>query len=222
MRRNGGTPTRGRARTLRAVLAVGVLALTTGACSDSDDGANPAPTGASTTSTPTTPAPAGADRPTTTAPPVSRPGGGTTAPSTTTTAAPGAAQPEGSGCAVDGDTLPDGRWFGMVTSASSTGIEFDLACWFTGDAAVRAAAQDGEESPPPNDYYVRNQSTRTRSVTVDRDATVEWVKEMGDPTTVTRTGFGPWREARVDGFLLGVWLDVKGGTVHAITEQWVP
>jgi hypothetical protein len=123
---------------------------------------------------------------------------------------------------VEADALPDGRWFGTVTSATADGLEFDLACWFLGNAAAEAAAQDGEESPPPNDYYIRNQSTRTRSVVVDPDATVEWVQETGDPTTVTRTGFGPWREARSDGFVLGVWLDVEGGTVRRITEQWVP
>ena len=82
--------------------------------------------------------------------------------------------PSGSGC-TPGDTvsLPEGEWYGVVVSASLSGIEFDLACWFTGEAAVTAAAEDGAE-PPPNDYYVRNDNPQIRSLPVSSETEVVW------------------------------------------------
>ena len=49
-------------------------------------------------------------------------------------------------------------------------VTFDLVQWFQGDAAARAAAEDGEESPPPNDYYIRNVNPRLRTLPVAADA----------------------------------------------------
>ena len=132
--------------------------------------------------------------------------------------------PSGSGCNPgDAASLPEGEWFGFVEATSATGIEFDLACWFTGQAAIDASAEDGEESPPPNDYYVRNESTLTRSLPVSPDVPVVWYPEGGDPTTEAMVDFEAWAEAVVGrGFMFGVWLDVIDGEVHEIREQWVP
>lgn len=132
--------------------------------------------------------------------------------------------PSGSGCSPgDAASLPEGEWFGFVETTSATGIEFDLACWFTGQAAVDASAEDGEESPPPNDYYVRNESTLTRSLPVSPEVPVVWYPDGGDPTAETVVDFEAWAEAVVGrGFMFGVWLDVIDGEVHEIREQWVP
>lgn len=132
--------------------------------------------------------------------------------------------PSGSGCNPgDAASLPEGEWFGFVEATSATGIEFDLACWFTGQAAIDASAEDGEESPPPNDYYVRNESTLTRSLPVSPEVPVVWYPEGGDPTTESQVDFETWAEAVVErGFMFGVWLDVIDGEVHEIREQWVP
>ena len=150
----------------------------------------------------------------------------TTSSSTPTTSPPTTSVdgPSGSGCSPgDAASLPEGEWFGFVEATSATGIEFDLACWFTGQAAVDASAEDGEESPPPNDYYVRNESTLTRSLPVSPEVPVVWYPEGGDPTTETVVDFEAWAEAVVGrGFMFGVWLDVIDGEVHEIREQWVP
>lgn len=131
--------------------------------------------------------------------------------------------PSGSGCSPgDAAILPEGEWFGFVTATSATGIEFDLACWFSGEAAIDAAAEDGEESPPPNDYYVRNQNTQTRSLNVSSDAQVLWYP-TGDPTSEEEVSFEEWVEGVAGrGFPFGVWLDVIDGEVLGIREQWVP
>jgi hypothetical protein len=153
----------------------------------------------------------------TTAPPTTT----TTAPSTSTTE-PDPLAPERSGCTPDTAELPDGEWYGQVDAFDATGISFDLACWFTGEAAEVAAADDGEESPPPNDYYVRNENDEVRLLTVAVDTPVTW-QPSGDPNEVVEGTFADWTEY-LEGveFRLGIWVTVTGGQVTEIVEQWVP
>ena len=155
----------------------------------------------------------------------------TTQPVTTSTTPPSTAPPStapadgasGSGCTPgDAVSLPEGEWFGFVESTSANGIEFDLACWFSGQAAVDAAAEDGEESPPPNDYYVRNDNPTIRSLGVFAETEVTWYP-TGDPNSETVVTFEEWTEGVVGrGFMFGVWLAVIDGEVFEIREQWVP
>ena len=167
--------------------------------------------GASTDETTTTATSTTTPAPTTTSPP-----------DESTTTSPSADAAEGSGCTPGTDDLPDGTWFGLVVSTEEALIEFDLACWFTGEASIVAAAEDGEESPPPNDYYVRNLNTLTRSVTVADNANVVWYTS-GDPNSDETGSFAQWLAATQDrGFELGVWLEVENGEIISIQEQWVP
>jgi hypothetical protein len=203
-----------RRRVTAAVLGASLLA-SCGVGAESPDPSSTTTTAAAVVSTSTT---AGA---TTTVQPA------TTSTSTPTTTSPTDDPedgPSGSGCSPgDSASLPEGEWFGFVEATSATGIEFDLACWFTGQAAIDASAEDGEESPPPNDYYVRNENTLTRSLPVSPDVPVVWYPDGGDPTTEAVVDFEAWAEAVVGrGFMFGVWLDVIDGEVHEIREQWVP
>lgn len=130
---------------------------------------------------------------------------------------------EGSGCTPGDGALPDGSWFGYVEATSAGSVEFDLACWFSGDAANAAALEDGEtEVPVPNDYYVRNQNRALRSVPVADGAKVVWLEDP-DPSRPTTSDYPTWRAVR-DGrtYLPGVWLTVAGGEVTEISEQYVP
>ena len=157
----------------------------------------------------------------------------TTVPMSTTSASPGTSSPpttvpdgdgaSGSGCSPgDAATLPEGEWFGLVVATSAGAIEFDLACWFTGDAAIDAAAEDGEESPPPNDYYMRNENPQSRSLEVSSEAGAVWYP-TGDPTMEVEGTFQEWVDGVAGrGFDFGVWLHVIDGQVVAIREQWVP
>lgn len=147
----------------------------------------------------------------------------TTVPAVTTTGPGEDDGAEGSGCIPGPGALPDGEWFGFVVATDDAELEFDLACWFTGDAAVEAADEDGEESPPPNDYYVRNANETLRTVSVAADTEVTWYPEVGDPGSETSLDYPEWvarREQR--GLDLGVWLDVEHGAIVEIREQWVP
>ena len=156
----------------------------------------------------------------------------TTVPPATTSTLPAGTSPptsapddgaSGSGCSPeDSVSLPEGEWFGFVESTTASGIEFDLACWFTGQAAVDAAAEDGEESPPPNDYYIRNDNPTIRSLGVSAETEVTWYP-TGDPASETVVAFEEWAEGVVGrGFMFGVWLAVIDGEVFEIREQWVP
>jgi Flp pilus assembly protein CpaB len=101
-------------------------------------------------------------------------------------------------------------------------ITFDLVQWYQGDDAAREAAKDHQESPPPNDYYIRNSNPRLRTLPVLADATII-VNQLtgsnqGVPVTLAklstwfpRTGPGPM-----------FWITVRHGQVSAISEQWVP
>lgn len=135
------------------------------------------------------------------------------------TAADGA---QGSGCTPTSETtLPDGRWFGLVTSTTESSIEFDLACWFTGDAAIAAAESAGEE-PPPNDYFVRNNNELTRELPVAQDAEVTFYLS-GDPTSEVQGDVPAWRGILNDrGIPFGIWVQTSGGEVTSVEEQWVP
>lgn len=158
----------------------------------------------------------------------------TTTTTTVVTAAAGAGQTrtadlaDGAGCSPPpGDDLPDGRWFGFVEDAEGgtvlDNVAFDLACWFTGEAAVVAAAEDGEESPPPNDFHIRNANETLRRLPVDPAAVVNWLPQPGDPATAETVAWLDWLAARADrAFLPGVWLDIEQGVIVAIEEQYVP
>ena len=140
----------------------------------------------------------------------------------TTTGVPEEAVPEGSGCTPGAGNLPDGNWYGLVADFSADGISFDLACWFSGDDAVVASAADGEESPPPNDYYVRNHNTLLRSLEVDASTPVTWYPS-GAPDDVAEGTFADWTEHLAEEEIwFGIWVTITDGQVTEIEEMWVP
>ena len=147
----------------------------------------------------------------------------TVATSTTETTAPDTEDlADGSGCTPGSGPLPDGFWFGLVASRSNESLEFDLACWFTDDAATQAAAEDGEESPPPNDYYVRNSNPDTREVPLGKAVDVSFFPD-GDPANGIEIDYDDWAAmVAARGYELGAWLEIEGGVITDIHEQWVP
>jgi hypothetical protein len=170
-------------------------------------------------------------QPTSTLPTSTVDGSGTagTAPSPATTGPPTSADvnllADGSGCTPGPGPLPDGRWFGFVDSIDPAAmtIDFDLACWFTGEAADIASGDDGGEVPVPNDYYIRNASDQIRTLDFGENPSIRYLASTGDPTTLTDTTVDAWAAARAgDAFRPGVWLTVQFGRVVAAEEQFVP
>lgn len=206
------------------------LALLTVACGESATSETTTTEAAPTTSAPVAATTSSSVAATTSLTPTSTTEPETTEPETTETTTPGTTTPPtavdgagGSGCSPGPDpVLPDGEWFGLAVTTSAGSIDFDLACWFTGEAAVDAAAADGEESPPPNDYYVRNESETIRPVPVTADAPVVYYP-TGDPTGETTGSFEDWRGVlETRGAFFGIWLVTEDGAAVSIREQWVP
>lgn len=134
--------------------------------------------------------------------------------------APG--DPHGSGCVVGADVLPAGVWFGFAEAVSGGVITFDLACFFTGDAAVAAATADGEEA---FDFYVRNQNPKVYSVPISPTAQVYYVDMITGPEP-TPIAVSSWPTAdsftTCPGEYCPVWLYVNGGVATGIVEQYLP
>jgi hypothetical protein len=151
------------------------------------------------------------------------PGGAGGAPASTapasTAAAPTTSEPA---------TLADGRhpvYLKTVDPGQQT-ITFDLIQFFTGEAATKAAAEDGEESPPPNDYYIRNVNPRLRTLPV----------RSGAPITVNVLAAGSTGSATKDvsvtldelaGYFPNsgtapFWITVDQGQVSRIAQQFLP
>ncbi len=192
-----------------------VLAMLVSACAGTSGTGSTIPLGEGTTTEPPTTV--------TTMPPTTATTVATTttvASVTTATSKPDGA--EGSGCAPGSTTsLPDGRWYGLVVDSTGGSVDFDLACWYAGQAAIEAAAEDGEE-PPPNDYYVRNDNDQIRSLPVSSTAHAAFYP-TGDPNGEAYGTFTEWRDMVAErGAFFGVWIEVVGGEVTSLTEQWVP
>ncbi len=128
----------------------------------------------------------------------------------------------GSGCTPGPGDLPDGSWFGYVTEPTVDEFEFDLACWFSGVGAIEATLEDGEESPPPNDYYIRNTSTDRRTVVVADDVAVRWLPPA-DIANLAAISYPDWLAMRPErDWLPAVWLTITEGEVVEIEEQYQP
>ena len=128
--------------------------------------------------------------------------------------------------------------FGYIRSVSTAGpaatLAFDEAEFLTGDAAQKAAEEDGVVAPGetvPNDYYIRNRDQTTQTLRIANDA-----KITAKRCPLCRHG----RDGELDPFLASFmkgrqtfadpyrgkyslyWLTIRDGEVAAIDEQYVP
>lgn len=220
---------------MKRFILVVVLALVVAACGDDEASTTTGATTTTTASTTSTLPPTTTVPPTTTTP--------TTAPTTTSppsTVPPApyttdgygffpdplgtAADGHGSGCVLEGDVLTAGMWFGFVEAIGSGSVTFDLACFFTGDAAVAAATADGGEA---FDFYIRNQNPKTFTVPLLATGTAFWLDATGDltPQPIPMT---TWPVAAPPSYqqcpheFCSVWLFVNSGTATELVEQYLP
>jgi len=105
-------------------------------------------------------------------------------------------------------------------------ITFDLIQFFTGDAATKAAAEDGKESPPPNDYYIRNVNSRLRTLPVAADAPIT-ANTLTAQSSGSATKNVPLTLEELAGYFPAsgadpFWITVDGGQVTRIAQQYLP
>ncbi len=124
---------------------------------------------------------------------------------------------------------PDGRYFGFIREIDTTGpapvITIDFAEMLTGDQAVAAAAAAGDD-PPEGDFYISNVNPRLRNFPVETGITVEAVTE---PPGVRPEGYSIALAEWIDMYRsvpaareVPYWIELEGGTVTALEEQYLP
>ena len=135
--------------------------------------------------------------------------------------------------AMMGPALPDGKHFGHLYAVGAAQrpprLVIDIEQWFTDQAAVDAAIEDGVTVDPGiNGYYIRNENPRWRTIEVAPAATVSLTTypyaDPSNPTIVSLTRFGKLFYS-YDGRLLQYspfWITVEDGRVVAIEEQFIP
>jgi hypothetical protein len=118
--------------------------------------------------------------------------------------------------------LADGRHPVLLETvdASRRKVTFDLIQFYQGDAATTEAAKDHQESPPPNDYYIRNVNPKLRTLLVRNDATITVNGLVGTqqavPVSLARLATLTRTHSPV------FWFTVRNGQVVRIAEQWMP
>ena len=131
--------------------------------------------------------------------------------------------------------LEDGRHFGFIESVDIRSLPgtmvFDLALFLTGDEANQAAAEHGDETPVPNDYYIVNDNPRLRTLIVSSDIRIlllDWRHCCdrlfpADPDRFQDSFFqNTYPAGNYKGKFSTYWVTVNGGVVTAIEEQYLP
>jgi hypothetical protein len=125
---------------------------------------------------------------------------------------------------TDGDAaaLADGRHPVLLETidAGRGTVTFDLVQYFRDEEAASEAAKDHQESPPPNDTYMRNVNPRLRTLPVRSDAAVSANQLAGSnqdvPVSLARLGSLAPAGSGV------FWITVRDGQIVRISQQWSP
>jgi hypothetical protein len=154
--------------------------------------------------------------------------GGATATTTAATSASTVPATADGATTNDPAVLADGHHpvFLKTVDPNRRKITFDLVQFYTGQAAVKAAAEDHQESPPPNDYYIRNVNPKLRTLPVRAGAPITVnvlaAESTGSTTkdvSVTLAKLATWFP-RTD--TPTFWITVRHGQVTKIAEQFLP
>lgn len=101
----------------------------------------------------------------------------------------------------------------------------DHAQLLTGAEAVAAATAHGDESPPPNDYYIVNDNPKLRTYPVEADAKV--VVAFGSPNDTMTMVLGQYYDVWLNdtdgnGKNTPFWVTIENGKVTGASEFWSP
>jgi hypothetical protein len=131
--------------------------------------------------------------------------------------------------------IEDGRHFGYIRAAQVTSepqvIVFDLADLLTGDEANEAAADRGEETPVPNDFFIVNDNPKLRRLPVAPDLQILLLDWTNCCDTMFRADPQLFQESfdqkkfppgNYKGKFSAYWLTVKDRAVTRIEEQYFP
>jgi hypothetical protein len=118
--------------------------------------------------------------------------------------------------------LADGRHPVLLKKVNTGGrtVTFDLIQFFQGEQATIEAAKDHQESPPPNDLYIRNVNPRLRTLPVRAGApiTVNGLLATQTPTPVTLAKLASLTSRYSPVF----WVTVRNDQIVKVAEVWMP
>jgi hypothetical protein len=125
--------------------------------------------------------------------------------------------------------LADGRYFvyaKKVTGGSS--LTFVVAQFLTGKAAADAATAHGDESPPPNDYYIVHDNKKRSTYPISTAVVVRYIP-MANCCNLKLGNFSAWSEA-VNGTAMTDysgknapwWITISSGSIVKIQQQFLP
>ena len=131
--------------------------------------------------------------------------------------------------------LPDGRSFvyakKVVESEGAQALTFDLARFLTDQAASDAAAAHGDESPPPNGYYIVNDNPLLRTVPISPTVAIRYFPSSGPACCAHQPGTLNGFAAAVNGAAMTDytdmsfspwWITLKNGVIVKIDQQYLP
>ena len=108
-------------------------------------------------------------------------------------------------------------------------LEIDYIQFLTGDEAAAEAAARGDESPPPNDYYIVNDNPRLRTFRVrDGIEVTMWTWNiMDEGVREQQVLFDMWWDELFmhdNERLRSVpyWIDLEDSVIVSIEEQYLP
>jgi hypothetical protein len=137
--------------------------------------------------------------------------------------------PQGGATSGQPVVLADGRHpvYLRTVDPDSRKLTFDLIQFYFGDDAAREAAKDGKESPPPNDYYIRNVNPALRTLPMRADAPIT-VNTLAAGYTGSATRNVNVQLSRLKimldfrGYSPPFWITVRNDQVIRIAEQYLP
>lgn len=135
------------------------------------------------------------------------------------------------GQASQGQAVRQFTFVHSVSTGTSPKMVADYAQFLTGKPAADAATAHGDESPPPNDYYIVNDNKKLRTLPVKPGISVKLVSKA-DGTTVAEgylltldkwaANFAAPTPTNSGIISAGYWITIKNGIVVAVEEQYVP
>lgn len=128
------------------------------------------------------------------------------------------------------------RQFCYVRAVDITPVSYfltvDYALFLTGQEAADAAAAHGDESPPPNDYYIVNDNPKLRQFEVDSNRLKKvklYTYAEGVDTDGYEIDFTQWAQMYRGTLMNGqfvkdlpYWITIENGKIVALEEQYLP
>jgi hypothetical protein len=124
--------------------------------------------------------------------------------------------------------IEDGRHFVFVKRMKDGGMTFDLAEFYTGEAANEIAGERGDEVPVPNDVYIVNDNPKLRTVPVAADSTIralKWSQCCDVFVELSYDEFAGYVAHPTDDFhgaSSPYWIRVQDGEIVKVEEQYLP